>query len=191
MRRPPLGETLGIAEVSLRPMQYEDLPLVSRWLDQPHVRRWWVADRSDMATLRIKYGPRIDGTEPTEMFVIAEGSRPVGFIQCYLIDDDPEWVRALSGVVETVDAAGLDYLIGEPDAVGRGLGAQAIRAFVPMVYTRWPVQTVVVSVQQANLPSWRALEYAGFTRVWSGQLESTDPSDAGPAFVYVHTKKSA
>lgn len=91
-------------------------------------------------------------------------------------------------IAETADAAGIDYLIGEPDAANRGLGTEVVAQFLPMVYERWPVSSVVVAVQQANRASWRLLERAGFTRAWSGQLDSEDPSDAGLAFVYVHRR---
>ena len=50
---------------------------------------------------------------------------------------------------------------------------------------RYPdVRCVVAAPQQENVASWRALEKAGFTRAWSGVLDSDDPSDDGPAFVY-------
>ena len=30
--------------IELRPMHEADLPLVRRWLQQPHVARWWPQD---------------------------------------------------------------------------------------------------------------------------------------------------
>ena len=47
------------------------------------------------------------------------------------------------------------------------------------------IDWIVVSMQQANRNSWRALERVGFKRRWAGLLDSPDPSDAGPTFVYV------
>ena len=47
---------------------------------------------------------------------------------------------------------------------------------------------IVAAVQQGNRRSWRALEKAGFSRTWAGQLESDDPSDAGPSYVYVRAR---
>ena len=38
--------------------------------------------------------------------------------------------------------------------------------------------------QQGNAASWWALEPAGFSRWWSGQLDFSDPSDAGAAYLY-------
>ena len=50
------------------------------------------------------------------------------------------------------------------------------------------VTTIVVSVQQANQASWRALERAGYRRVWAGRLDTADPSDDGPAYVLVRDR---
>jgi len=174
----------------LRPMHHGDLPLVSGWLKQPHVREWWIGEDADPAVVEEKYGPRIDGSEPTEMFVICWDDRPVGFIQRYLIAEYPDWQRSLAHVPESRAAAGIDYLMGELDATKQGVGTAAIRSFLPSVYARWPVAWIVAAVQQANRPSWRALERAGFARLWAGTLDSDDPSDAGPAFVYGHCRNT-
>ena len=81
---------------------------------------------------------------------------------------------------------GIDYLIGDEALTGLGLGPQLIDAFVGSTWDRYPgASQIVVAVQQANLRSWRVLEKAGFERTWSGNIESDDPSDAGPSFVYV------
>ena len=82
-------------------------------------------------------------------------------------------------------ASRIDYLIGEPEYVGRGLGSQAIREFTAMAFARYPEASAVVAApQQVNVASWKALERAGFERTWAGQLESDDPGEAGPAYVY-------
>lgn len=166
-------------------MQRDDLPLLLHWLRQPHVSEWWRGEPADLTSVAAKYGPCIDGDDPTELFVIAESGRAIGMIQRYLIADEPEWARAFDDIVDVSDAAGIDYLIGESDAVGRGLGTAAIAAFVAMVFEWRCVQSIVVTVQQANRASWRVLERAGFTRVWAGELDSPDPSDEGPEYVYV------
>lgn len=167
-------------------MVRDDFPSVARWLDQPHVRQWWIGEDADPHAVASKYGPRIDGNEPTEMFVICIRSRPVGLIQRYRITDYPEWAATLSAVADVTRAAGIDYLIGETDALNQGAGTEAIRAFVPTIYDRWPTSRVLVSVQQGNRASWRALERAGCTRIWAGALDSDDLSHAGPAYVYQH-----
>jgi aminoglycoside 6'-N-acetyltransferase len=139
-----------------------------------------------------EYGPCIDGLDPTELLVIEHEARPVGFIQRYRISDNPTWAAALAPAVATADttnAVGFDYAIGAQAATGRGIGSDAIRLLASDTFERYPeVGSIVVAMQQANRPSWRALERVGFERRWAGLLDSPDPSDAGPSYVYVLTR---
>jgi aminoglycoside 6'-N-acetyltransferase len=166
--------------VSFRALRREDFPLLCAWLADPAVQRWWVEDPAPEA-VAARYGPAVDGDDPTELFVIVAGGRDVGMVQRYRLRDNPEWERAIG----ITGAAGIDYLIGrEPDR-GRGLGSAAIAAFTEDTFGAYPdVTSVVAAPQQANVASWRALEQAGFARVWEGVLDSDDPADAGPAYVY-------
>jgi aminoglycoside 6'-N-acetyltransferase len=166
--------------VSFRPLGRSDFPLVCRWLASPHVARWWM-DPADPASVEARYGPSVDGRDPTEVFIIETQRQDIGLIQRYRFRDNPAWERA----VGIAGAAGIDYLIGERDRVGRGLGAAAIAAFTAGVFAAYPdVHAVVAVAQQANTASWRALERTGFVRVRAGMIDSDDPADAGPAFVY-------
>ena len=132
-----------------------------------------------------RYGPSVDGRDPSELFIVEVDDQPVGFIQRYESHDEPEWRR-------TLESAGLgasdriDYLIGRPEHTGSGLGPAIIDAFVRQCWRRYPEASVVaVAVQQENRPSWRALEKAAFRRAWSGELDSDDPSDDGPSYLYL------
>lgn len=159
--------------------------MLSRWLAEPHVAEWW-RDPSDLASVRAAYLPCIEGTDPAELFVIEVAGKAAGLIERYLVADDPAWDHAIqaTGAV-TGCAAGIDYLIGDPAMTGHGYGTAAISRFTPMTFRRYPgAAAMVAAVQQANTASWHALERCGFGRWWAGQLESGDPSDAGPAYLY-------
>ena len=171
--------------LTVRPLTRDDLPQLSRWLAEPHVAEWW-RDPSDLASVEASYVPCIDGTDPAEAFVIEAEGRAAGLIERYLVADDPEWDHAMqaTGAV-TGGAAGIDYLIGEPGLTGRGYGTAAIGLFTTLTFRRYPqADAIVAAPQQANVGSWRALERAGYRRWWGGRLESSDPSDAGPAYLY-------
>jgi len=143
---------------------------------------------ADGASVEAHYGPCVDRDDPTEVFVIASGQQCIGMIQRYRLSDDAAWDRA----IDMPGAAGIDYLIGEPEWVGVGVGALAIAAFTDAVFVAYPDVTAVVAVpQQANTASWRALERAGYVRVRAGMIDSDDPSDAGPAFVYARDRDAA
>jgi aminoglycoside 6'-N-acetyltransferase len=171
--------------LSFRQLQRDDFALLSLWLSRPHVEPWW-QEEHDLGSIEHRYGPVVDGKGPTELFIVEQDGKPVAFVQLYLLDDNPEWKRALAPSGGYEKAVGIDYLIGEETAVGVGLGSRLIDGLVERAWLGYPgVEQVVVAVQQANRRSWRALEKAGFERVWTGDVESDEPSDSGPSYVYV------
>jgi aminoglycoside 6'-N-acetyltransferase len=199
---------LRLPELVFRPLGRSDLPLLAEWLGRPHVARWW-REPSDLAAVEAVYGPLIDGSDPTEGFIAVERQgqgqgRPFAFLQRYRLDDNPQWQRTIAvalaeGATGGADAgqsdpigvddatgAGIDYLIGDQAMTGRGLGRQMIDAFVAALWDRYAdISAVVVAVDQDNEASWRALEGAAFVRAWAGVLDSDDPSDQGPHYLYV------
>jgi aminoglycoside 6'-N-acetyltransferase len=181
--------------IALRPLERSDLALLAHWLARPHVERWW-REPADLETVESTYGPMVDGSDPTEGFIVVSAGEPIGFMQRYLLDDNPDWRRAVAvgygSVTGSVTAAGIDYLIGVESATRRGLGPQMIVALVDDCWTaHTDVEAIVVDVLQENRASWRALERAGFRRVWEGLLNSAHPSDDGPSFLYVMSRPAA
>jgi aminoglycoside 6'-N-acetyltransferase len=162
-----------------------DFPLVAGWLAEPHVARWWRQAHS-VDAVEAEYGGVVDGHDPTEVFIVEDDGRAIGLIQRYRLDANPDWQLVLAPAGTPADAFSLDYLIGVEDLTGRGIGPRMIAGCVAEGFELYPdLSAAVVAVQQDNRASWRALEKAGFQRAWSGQLESDDPSDAGPSHIYV------
>jgi aminoglycoside 6'-N-acetyltransferase len=177
--------------VSFRRLRRDDFPLLAEWLSSPHVQEWW-REESDAGTLEERYGPVIDGSDPTECFVVERDGVPTGFVQRYLLADNPAWQRTLAMTGTPADGAGIDFLIGVETLIGVGLGPTMIDRFVETTWRRYPaVPALVVNVSTENRRSWRALEKAGFIRVWSGHLESDDPSDDGLNHVYLRRRSEA
>ncbi|GIH18241.1 GNAT family N-acetyltransferase [Rugosimonospora africana] len=183
---------MAALDVSLRPITRDDLPRIAGWLTEPHVAAWWQTS-SDLTDVEAEYLPCITGDDPTEVFAIEIEGRPIGLIQRYLIGDDAGWARAMAAAGVRADrSAGIDYFVGDPALVGKGIGSAVIASFTDQTFSRYPTaDAVAVAVQQANRASWRALERAGYVRLWAGQLDSDDPSDAGPAYVYAKSRPAA
>lgn len=159
--------------------------MLATWLGRPHVERWW-REPSDPVSVAERYRPMVDGTDPTEGFVVALDGRSIGFAQRYRIEDDPVWHQAIVTALGDGAGVGIDYLIGDPGLVGRGVGRRMIADFTALTWSRYPdAWRIVVAVQHGNTPSRRALEAAGFQLVWGGTLETGDPSDLGVSDVYV------
>jgi len=176
-----------MTSLEFRPLGRADLQLLGTWLAAPHVARWWPRTDDSLAALDEHYGPAIDGTDPSRLFLIAADGEPVGFCETYLHADNPDWDRTigLPGV------AGIDYLIGEPERCGKGLGTLVIRDFCALVFDLYPGICAIASVPQAaNTGSRRVLEKNGFRLVDVRMVESDDPGDAGPAAIYLLERKS-
>ena len=61
-----------------RPMTAADLPLVRRWLTEPHVAQWWGNADEQYEIVRQ------DLDHPAmHQFIVAADDRPFGYIQCY------------------------------------------------------------------------------------------------------------
>lgn len=168
--------------VNLEPLRREHFPLVVRWLNASHVQEWWRDGEATQESVEHKYAPRLAEDSATRVFVINIDGVPAGLIQCYRHADYPEWDTD----VGVENAAGADYLIGEPILVGRGHGSAAIDAVVGIAFEIYPDVKSVVAVPQAdNRASCRALEKAGFTLTDIRDLDSDDPSDAELSAIYV------
>jgi RimJ/RimL family protein N-acetyltransferase len=155
------------ASISFRPLSRSDFPLLQEWLSAPHVAAWW-HELLDLASVNAKYGPRVDGTEPTHVFIIELGGRPVGWIQWYLWSDYPDHAIQLGA---ELSSAGIDLAIGELAMTGLGLGPVAIREFLRQIVFADPsVSAVVTDPEEGNLGSLRAFQKAGFTVTGTVQL---------------------
>ena len=161
------GDTLRFSvepdlRVDLRAMTHGDLPALTRWLQAPHVQRWWHNDGEPTAgRVTAAYGPRVDGTTPTRMWVVEVNGRSVGFVQDYRIRDYPGFAL----LTPDPDAIGIDYAIGEPGWVGRGLGVRLLWTWVQDAHRRFPDATSYFAApDHGNAASLRILDKAGFTR---------------------------
>src|SRR5579872_576288 len=99
---------------SFRPLERADLHLLAIWLLKPHVIAGW-RESLDLPGIHAKYGPRIEGTDPTHVFMIEYLNRAVGWIQWYRWSDYPEHALQLEA---GSNSAGIDLAIGELDCVG-------------------------------------------------------------------------
>ena len=143
-----------------RPMTTADLPLVRRWLAEPHVVQWW--------------------GDPLEQFELVSGDleveagwsssswrsddRPFGYLQCYDPDVWPE-----NGLGDHPRGTrGIDQFIGEQDMVDRGHGSAFIRTFIDRLLAAGAPR-VITDPDPANARAIRAYEKAGFRASWSGR----------------------
>ncbi len=164
--------------LSLRPMTEEDLPAVDAWLRLPHVARFWTADTTAEAEVA-KYRNRVrqDGSAATHMLMVTLDSAPVGWCQWYRWADYPAHAQAMGARDGEI---GIDYAIGDPAQVGRGVGTEMVAALVAEVRRRYPGAGILADPDAANSASRRVLEKNGF-HLAAILPVSTEVSDAASA----------
>lgn len=142
--------------VVLRAAVAADLELLRRWDEQPHVVAsdpnddWgWEAELARDPDWREQLIAEVDG-------------RPVGFVQIidparedsrYWGEDCPPGLRAI------------DIWIGEPDALGRGYGAEMMRQAIGRCFAAPDVTAIVIDPLADNAGAIRFYERMGFTAV--------------------------
>ena len=150
-----------------RPMAADDMPLVQRWLTEPHVAEWW----HDPETLEF-VGGDLDHPDLAQFIVSLKG-RPFAYLQCYRIGD---WHVSFGPQPE--GTRGLDQFIGEADMLGRGHGSAFVRAFIDRLFLGG-VPRIVIDPRPDNPRAIRAYEKAGFIP----QREIVTPD--GPALLMI------
>ncbi|MEW2066321.1 GNAT family N-acetyltransferase [Streptomyces sp. NPDC007346] len=171
--------------ISWRRLTEDGFPLLISWLEQPHVARWWNHETS-IEAVRRDFGAAARGEEPSEDLLACLDGSPVGLVQRCRLADYPEYLAEIGTLIEVpAGAMTIDYLIGEPTLVGRGVGPQMIRSAVQAIWDEHPdAPCVLVAVSAANRASWRALEKAGLRRVAEGDLEPDNPVDDRAHYLY-------
>lgn len=160
-------------EIRFRRLTEGDLDLMHRWLNTPHVMRWYSPGGRTREQVEKEYLPYIRREKPTEPYLILYRNTPVGYIQTYRVNDWPDYARHI-GVDD--DTAGVDIFIGEPELIGRGLGPAAIRAFMrQVVFGSFGARACVIGPEVANKAAIRAYEKAGF-RFWKRAVVPGEPA---------------
>jgi aminoglycoside 6'-N-acetyltransferase len=168
-------------DLALRPLTRDDFGLLGTWLREPLVAEWWHDDPEPDALER-RYGPAIDGTEPTELRIGELEGAPVGFVQWYRLADEPRYTDELAALLPVPDGAwSLDYLVGSPARRGRGAGTALVRAALAAIGSA----PVVVPVHAGNGASAAVLRHAGFSVAAEGALEPDNPAHSRRHLVLV------
>ncbi len=144
-------------------MTADDLPLMRRWLDMPHVTEWWGEPDAELGYIR----DMIDGRDTTQPFIFSVDGEPVGYIQYWFVGHhqnatglrDHPWLAELPA-----DAIGVDLTIGDPDRLAQGIGSGALRAFVNRLLEQG-YETIIIDPDPSNARAVRAYEKAGFRAI--------------------------
>jgi aminoglycoside 6'-N-acetyltransferase len=136
-------------------------PLLLKWLETPHVKAWW--DQDIQWTYELIQEKYAASSSSKHCFIICFDKVPIGYIQYYSIHDFSEEPDCETASPRQA-CAGLDWHIGDPDYIGKGIGPKALVLFLKEdVYTDF--DTLFVDPDTANRAAIRAYEKAGFRKI--------------------------
>jgi aminoglycoside 6'-N-acetyltransferase len=162
------GEFARRGDLLIRRMGADDLPLLTRWRNEPHVLRWWQMDEDPnswtVEDIRREYGGKPASDEPSNPCIIVVGERPVGFLQWYRWADYPEGAAEM-GIDHGEGRFGVDILIGEPDVVGKGVGPEAVDLLCVTLFEKHGATGLALLTAIGNEAAQRAYEKAGLHKV--------------------------
>ena len=131
--------------IRFRPFDEGDFAVMLDWLQRAHVKQWW--DDGDDTLDKVSEHYSHDGDAVFRYIVYGHDESRVGFIQYY---------------IESEDTVGVDLFIGEPDSLGRGLGAEIMTAFVALIDQEYGPRNIVIDPDPNNQRAIRCYEKAGF-----------------------------
>ncbi|MCU0574864.1 MAG: acetyltransferase [Syntrophobacteraceae bacterium] len=140
----------------LRDVTNDDLPLIERWLHADHVRSTW---GDPGANLRQLSEPPANGNWRA---IIEADGHEVGIVLWQHPTREELDVAGLADIPTSV--IDIDIMIGEFDALGRGLGSGAIRLVAEVALSDPTVPFVMACARLDNLASQRAFAKAGFRK---------------------------
>ena len=124
-------------KITFAPLAESHFPLLLKWLETPHVKKWWDQDVTyTLELVREKYSSYVKGyklvdgqQKPIQGFIIHHNQNPVGYIQIYNAYDFPR-SKSLLGLPKNLGS--FDIFIGEEAALQQGLGSKAIVEFLKL-----------------------------------------------------------
>ena len=167
-----------MAALWLRSMTAADLDLVRAWMTEPHVAKWYLSGSTIEQELDDLQKCFTD-EEPTHALVVVEDGRDIGWCQWYRCADYPEHAQAVGAERDDI---GLDYALGDPALIGRGVGTALIGVLVTHIRQRHPGAGLIADPEAANRASRRVLEKNGFV-LQGERVIATERTDA-PMAVY-------
>jgi aminoglycoside 6'-N-acetyltransferase len=103
--------------------------MLTRWLAEPHVQRFYQKTPVTLDDVIAEYGAAIRGKEPSLVHLAFLDGAPFAYLQCYRNTDYPLW----AALIGANDGISVDLFIGDPAFLHRGLGRAALTRYLDEV----------------------------------------------------------
>ncbi len=163
-------------KISFKPLANTDFENLLKWLQQPHVKKWWDTDVNyTKEAIQEKFGSYVDGykktgseRKPIHVFIIYFDDTPIGYIQYYNAYDFPRDGYQLDNLPNSL--AAIDMFIGDENYLGKNIGSKSLELFLDShVFTEF--EHALVDPALTNSFAIDSYSKAGFKIVSSSSKE--------------------
>lgn len=147
--------------LDLRLIRDNDLPLIEYWLKKEHVKRWYEIPQMDVTIddWMEEIQGRNEEFQWITYLIVTWQEQAIGLCQYYKCEDSAE---EDFGAIPLKGSYGIDYLIGEEDFIGKGLGKGMITLLVNRIFSFSDARRVTADIDKDNKASEKALLSCGF-----------------------------
>ena len=147
-------------ELILRPFFDKDMLLMEKWLYEPHVAKWYKHPDHWLKELH----ERRSAFAFLSHFIVEFDGKAIGFCQyydCFHSQQHEVWNDVWKVSEKQAEVFSIDYLIGEPEYLRRGLGTRIVAELVSKLRAIG-AKKCIVSPEPEDIASNRVLEANGF-----------------------------
>lgn len=141
--------------VFLRKLEDSDISIFKKWLYCEHVAKWYTEPMDwldEILNRNTKY-------QWIKHFIVETEGLPIGFCQYY---DYALSEETWHGNMDVKDTYSIDYLIGETNYLGRGLGKSIVSNLINKIQNETAAKKIIVQPEVENKASRNTLLSAGF-----------------------------
>lgn len=148
---------------TFEPLSLDHLILLHQWLQGEHVRQFWDDGDRTLEEVKKHYWNQKD----VQSWVASINGAPFAYLQIYFVTESHEFNPWRSKKYTTL---GLDFFIGEPSFLGKGLAIPLIETFMAEILKSYLPYRLLVDPEVKNLKVLSIFNKMGFQLI--GELES-------------------
>lgn len=146
--------------ITFRSINMDDIPMMHRWRNQPHVSQWWQPAHPDMDYIREEVAEYMKPNFGVKAYIARYAGHDFAYIQQWQVAQFPDY-RPFVPLDDLT--TGIDVFIGLVEYLHKGLGTLLIRQFIrEHVFDNPHVPDCIIDPLPENKAAIRAYEKVGF-----------------------------
>lgn len=139
--------------VELRAVEPNDIPLLTRWLNDPDIMVYWGRPGTTLSLGEVQMREQAEASRGTsrKYIIQSRGGDAIGQIDYY----DLDWQNR---------SAWMSVMVGDPEYWGGGYGTDAVRTLLGYLFMQLGLNRVALNVHESNVRAQRSYEKNGFVR---------------------------